>query len=723
MKPEPNEELRTAWDFVEHTGRSIFLTGKAGTGKTTFLRTVVSRSSKRSVVVAPTGVAAINAGGSTIHSFFQLPFTPFIPSTTFKNKFDFSRDKRRIISSLDLLIIDEISMVRSDLLDAIDAVLRRYRDHYRPFGGVQLLMLGDLQQLTPVVTAEEEELLSPHYATPYFFSSKALAKTDYVTIQLTKVYRQQDLSFLDILNHIRTGEVTDEVLARLNTRYIPGFVAPMGQDYIRLTTHNWQADQHNESELARLTTPAFSYYATIEKTFPEFAYPTTQTLVLKKGTQVMFVKNDPSGEHLYYNGRIGHVTHADGQHIRVRCPGDANDIEVERLTWENTRYTLNEETHEIETEVLGTFTQFPLRLAWAITIHKSQGLTFDHAVIDANHSFAPGQVYVALSRCRTLEGMVLSSPIRPRSIINDTRVDDYIAHQEQNARESIARLAILKEEYYRQLLLDLFDFAPLLQLQQHLTRTFVEFFSRSFPQLEQLQKQTLQQLKEKVTTVASKWTATIMQMPTDQLHAEPFLQRVSRSATYFADTLHSIFEKPLRLTTGVETSNKQAKKRLESNYGDLSVWLTARRLLLLHIATEGFSMPVYLKQKQLTMLEAMDKTSPQSKRKTKSREPREPKEKTADITIRLFRQGLSIGQIATLRNLSPGTIYTHLMPLVKSGDISIDDIVSAEHLKAIRRIIGMVGTQLGMAPIKALCPPDVNYYEIQMVLNDVKSHG
>ncbi|MBR5083480.1 MAG: AAA family ATPase, partial [Prevotella sp.] len=295
---EKNRELQIAWDFVENTGKSIFLTGKAGTGKTTFLKTVVEKSRKRSIVVAPTGVAAINAGGVTIHSFFQLPLSPFVPNSKIKNRFDFKKEKRRLIASLDLLIIDEISMVRCDLLDALDSVLRRFRNHYLPFGGVQLLMIGDLQQLTPVVTPEDKAMLAPYYDTPYFFGSKALAETDYVTIQLEQVYRQQDEAFLAILNHIRDNRATDADLASLNARCQPTFRPSANDDYIRLTTHNRFADQHNERELERIERPLYTYHAEIEGTFPEISYPTGETLQLKVGTQVMFVKNDPSGEHL-----------------------------------------------------------------------------------------------------------------------------------------------------------------------------------------------------------------------------------------------------------------------------------------------------------------------------------------------------------------------------------------------------------------------------------------
>ena len=466
---QENKELRTAWDFVENTGKSIFLTGKAGTGKTTFLKAVVERSRKRSMVVAPTGVAAVNAGGVTIHSFFQLPFTPYVPDAKIKDRFEYSREKRRLIASLDLLIIDEISMVRSDLLDAVDTVLRRFRNHHVPFGGVQLLMIGDLQQLTPVVTAEEEALLNTYYDTPYFFSSKALSQVDYVTIQLETVYRQQDTDFLQLLNVVRSGQATERELALLNSRCQPAFAPRPEEGYIRLTTHNWLADNCNEAELRKLTTPSFTYAAEVEGTFPEYAHPTSDRLELKVGTQVMFVKNDPSADHLFYNGRIGRVTHLDSTHISVLCPGDAEPIEVTPLEWENVRYKINDETREIETEVQGKFRQFPLRLAWAITIHKSQGLTFDHVVIDAARSFAPGQVYVALSRCRTLGGLVLSSPLSPHSIINDTRVDGFISRQEANALQSIERLPQLKEDYFRHLLVELFTFDTLVQQEEPAT--------------------------------------------------------------------------------------------------------------------------------------------------------------------------------------------------------------------------------------------------------------
>ena len=621
---EQNNELLTAWDFVENTGRSIFLTGKAGTGKTTFLRTVMQQSRKRPIVVAPTGVAAINAGGVTIHSFFQLPFSPYVPGAKVESKFDFSREKRKIIASIDLLIIDEISMVRADLLDAIDAVLRRFRDHNLPFGGVQLLLIGDLAQLTPVVTPEDERLLKPYYDTPYFFGSKALQQIDYVTIQLEHVYRQQDESFIKILNEVRNGHPSAEALAQLNSRVILNsqFSILNSQLAIRLTTHNHLANYYNESELQKLPGRSYSYRAEIKGTFPDYSYPTAETLELKVGAQVMFVKNDPSGEHLYYNGRIGRVMEASEKHLTVYCEGDANAIEVEPLEWENTRYTLNEVTREIESEVQGTFKQLPLRLAWAITIHKSQGLTFDHAIIDANQSFAPGQVYVALSRCRTLEGLTLATPLEARSIINDQRVDSYIAQQESEAERSIQQLPVLKQEYERYLLLQLFDFRSILLLQETMVRIFAEFFYHSHASLKQLHDQALFDLRQHVLAIADRWQQKIRLMPVEGLRDADFLERVKRSAEYFSDQLHFILSKPIELSAKVETGNKQAARRLDNAFTDLRQAWRARRYLLLKIAEKGYTVDIYLHEKQMSMLDAIDEGTLKAKRvrKTKKNE-------------------------------------------------------------------------------------------------------
>ena len=706
MTQQRNQELRNAWEFVENTGRSIFLTGKAGTGKTTFLKTVVERSRKRPIVVAPTGVAAINAGGVTIHSFFQLPLSPYVPGAKTEERYDFSKQKRQLIASVDLLIIDEISMVRADLLDAVDNVLRKYRDHYKPFGGVQLLMIGDLAQLTPVVTPSDEQLLKNYYDTPYFFGSKALQQTDYVTIQLEKVYRQQDDTFLNILNNIRHGNPSPQSLQLLNSRYV---APPADQSYIRLTTHNKLADHYNETELARLTGKMFWYKAEVEGTFPETSYPTSDTMVLKVGAQVMFIKNDASGRHRYFNGRIGHVTYLDPKKVLVHCEGDEEPIEVEPLEWENTRYSLNPATREIEADVQGKFRQLPLRLAWAITIHKSQGLTFDRVVIDAGQSFAPGQVYVALSRCRTLEGLFLASPIEQRAVINDQRVESYIAHQEQAARESIEQLPLLRQEYERQLLLQLFDFQSLLQAEETMVRLMAEYFMRSNADLMQLHNQAYAGLRQQVVDVAAKWTAQIKAMPLDGLRQQQFLDRVGRSADYFAKQIDALLMKPIQLSANITTNNKRAQSRLSDVLPELRQQWFLHRTLLGKMATTTFTISDYLKERQMAMLDAADDQNLRRLLKPQ-------KEKTTEVTLRLFNQGMKPEQIASERSLSIGTVMSHLAQLVGVDRLKIEQVIPVERRQKIEKIVRAVGLDNGLTPIKNLCPPDVGWEELKLVI-------
>ena len=720
METKTNEELSIAWDFVEHTGRSIFLTGKAGTGKTTFLKTVVEQSKKRTIVVAPTGVAAINAGGMTIHSFFQLPFTPYVPNARIQSKFDFGKEKRRIIASLDLLIIDEISMVRSDLLDAIDSVLRRYRDHYKPFGGVQLLMIGDLQQLTPVVTPEDESLLKPYYDTPYFFGSKALQQIEYVTILLSLVFRQEDAAFLDVLNHIREAHPTTNDIATLNQRCQPTFIPKQGEGYIRLTTHNYLADNYNENELKKLPGQSYTFQAQIEGNFPEYSYPTSEVLTLKEGAQVMFVKNDPTGEHRYFNGRIGEIVEISESRVCVLCAGDSEGIEVEPLEWENAQYQLNPETRVIESKVQGTFRQLPLRLAWAITIHKSQGLTFERAIIDANLSFAPGQVYVALSRCKTLEGMVLSAPIEARAIIADKRVEDYIGHQEEEAQRSISQLPQLKEEYYRFLLLELFDFHDIFYKEEHLLRLMTEFFYHSFTDTTELHKRVLSNFSSQTMAVSDKWVQKIRQSSMEQLHTEEFQERVKRSAEWFEASIHDVFANSIDLAAQIKSNNKQAMNRFTESLADVRQSVLSRRFLLSKIAEQGFSIPIYLHEKQYSLLDAIDEDKikkPRKQRVKKEKPKKKPKEKTWNITFQLYKQGLKPDEIAKLRNLTVATIIGHLARFLATGEVTLSELVPPEHQDAILKVIQTIGKGETKTAIKSLCPPEVTYQEIELVLD------
>ncbi len=420
-----NFELNVARFIVEKTDMSLFLTGKAGTGKTTFLRDVVRHTKKKCIVLAPTGIAAVNAGAMTIHSFFQFGLGPFVKGVIEpKSDFRIQKSKLELIRNLQLLIIDEVSMVRADLMDHIDVELRRIRRNSKPFGGVQLLMIGDLQQLPPIAHGGEDELLRQYYKTLYFFSSAALKSMKYSCIELKTVYRQTDGHFINILNHARECTLTNQDISDLNTRYIPDFSPKPEDGYIRLMTHNRQVDYINATEMAKLDSHPFTFEAAVTGTFPEESYPTANSLTLKKGAQVMFIKNDP--ERRFINGTLGEVRSIDKNCIAVRLAESGKTIEVEPMEWQNIRYQFDEETKEISSKQIGRFKQYPLKAAWAITVHKSQGLTFDKAIIDVHAAFSPGQAYVALSRCRTLEGLVLSSPVSASVFMKDKAVDAYM---------------------------------------------------------------------------------------------------------------------------------------------------------------------------------------------------------------------------------------------------------------------------------------------------------
>ena len=725
---EGNNALNTAWEFVEKTGKSVFLTGKAGTGKTTFLRKVVEESRKRVVVVAPTGIAAINAGGVTIHSFFQLPLHPFIPGAKIESKFAFSKEKRSIIKTMDLLIIDEISMVRSDLLEAVDSVLRRFRNRFKPFGGVQLLMIGDLQQLTPVITDEEFQLLAPYYSSPYFFGSRALSQIDYVTIELKEVYRQQDEAFISILNSVRCGRPSPDVIRALNQRYDPNFIPSSDEGYIRLTTHNNIANSYNEQQLDMIDEPIHCFDAVIDGNFPEYAYPTEARLELKVGAQVMFVKNDPSAERRYFNGKIGVVTDFYEEYILVQCPGDDEKIAVEPLEWENCRYVINEQTQEMETEVVGIFKQYPLRLAWAITIHKSQGLTFDKAIIDAASSFASGQVYVALSRCRTLEGMVLATPLRQDAVITDHRVDDYIDGQEEAAQRSVARLESIKEEYYKELLGELFDFKELASLQKRMLGICMEFPSGTVVGLAQKHNDILNSLNETVVPVGAKWQRLIMQKPYQEVSSQEFSARVKNGCAYFLSELDGMYGDFLDKTRDIKAENKELVKRYVNVWNDLDMELSAIRILLKAMSAVPFSTESYLRERQIAVFEASgfvpkELKTPKSSKKPASKPQKEKKEDTKVTTFKLYKQGLSVKEIAKERDLNQQTIVRHLAHYVAKGMISVEDLVPSSKVDSIQEIISGLGSVKSLSAIKEACPSDITYQDITLVIAGMESQA
>lgn len=707
-----NEEINLAWQFVKNTGAHIFLTGKAGTGKTTFLRTLKQQVPKRMVVLAPTGIAAINAGGVTIHSFFQLPFSPHIPNTTFKSKttnFRFGKEKQRIIRTMDLLVIDEISMVRADLLDAVDTVLRRYRDRYKPFGGVQMLMIGDLQQLPPVAKDDEWRLLQQHYESPYFFSSNALQQTEYITIELKHVFRQSDALFLDLLNQIRTNRADNRTFELLNRRYIPNFNPPEDAGYIRLTTHNYQAQQINDRKLSELSSPAFSFHAEVTGNFPEQSYPTDETLTVKKQAQVMFVKNDSSGQGRYYNGMLGKIIDVSQQEITVQSNDENTTIKLSREEWTNTRYVLNKKTQEITEEVEGTFRQYPLRLAWAVTIHKSQGLTFEHAIIDAQHSFAHGQTYVALSRCKTLDGLVLSTPLDPSAVICDTKVNDFntyaAAHQPDD--EMLSRM----EKTYKLALLDeLFDFRPVGLAFEKLFRLLVEHLSKKLPLLLTEYKQARERLDE-LSKVAVKFKLQYTQMLSTE--DSSIDKRIHSAASYFHNALSSLHE--LHSKSSIETDNKALKNQLLERQTELHEALVFKLGILEYESRPevSFSVSDYLSQKAKIQLEAM---TPQTSSPRKSKTP---KTNTRQITYTMFQQGLSVTDIASQRGLAESTILTHLQFYVSSGELSSAQLVDADKRDEILTILKRQPSEKQtLSEIRAVVSATITYAEISLVMAD-----
>lgn len=621
-----NSELELAWQLVQNTGCNVFLTGKAGTGKTTFLRNFCAKTNKRTVVLAPTGIAAINAQGSTLHSFFQLPFGPYIPGTTQRSNekgYKFSEKKRRLIRSLDLVIIDEISMVRADLLDSVDAALRRFRDRTKPFGGVQLLLIGDLQQLAPVVKPEEWALLQPYYDTQYFFSSLALKEAGYVTVELKKVYRQSEEEFIALLNKVRNNEADAAVLQALNSRFIPNFNPSPSEGYIRLTTHNRQADAINEREMNALTSEPHTYKAEIRKEFPELSYPTAEELTMKVGAQVMFVKNDSTLPKRYFNGMIGTVVSMTDSCINVLPQGGSEHISVTPEQWENTRYNLNEETKEIEEELLGTFSQMPLKPAWAITVHKSQGLTFERAIIDVQYSFSHGQTYVALSRCKSLDGIVLSAPIPAHAIINDINVVAFTKSIPQQIPTE-DKVRDLKRAYFLSLMAELFTFHGIRNAFDAYLRHLEEWLYKQCGESVQQWKEARGKFEQQVYNVSGNFALQYQRMiNADYNYAsnEQLQERCKKGAAWFRKELEKLAT--LLKNIQISTKNKAVAEREATLKAEFKEQLSVKLQLLKETETEGFNVERYVHTRAIATLGADAK-----KNNTKSANPKAKKQRT-----------------------------------------------------------------------------------------------
>ena len=724
-----------AEEFSERTNRCLFITGKAGTGKTTFLRHLRDVSPKNMAVVAPTGVAAINAGGMTIHSFFQLPIRTLIPTPeSYKQMFAEQRmmqRKRQMLYHLEMLVIDEISMVRADVLDAIDAVLRHYRfRRNEPFGGVQVVMIGDLMQLQPVVHGDEErELMARYYEGPYFFQSKVMQQVSPVYIELDHVFRQQDEQFVKLLGEVRENRLSEEGRAMLAARYLPDFESKersvegtkskgsFDDDFhITLTTHNIQADELNHRKLDELTGRLYSFKAEVLRQFPESSFPTEQTLNLKLGARVMFIRNDEQKPRRFYNGKLGIVRSIDIEEGTIVVGCEDGDIEVEPMTWENIRYKEDPKTGKIEEELLGTFTQYPLRLAWAITIHKSQGLTFDRVIIDAQRAFAAGQVYVALSRCRTLEGIVLSSPLQHVSLSNDRQVLEYVGAQ-PTTEQTYEQLGEAEKDYQLQLFAELFNISSVLSLEEQVERHVAKCvsFNRETTSFLDGLRSTLNELAPVAEKFERQLTAIISgadsrKQIVDSRKAgiagqEPYSylqQRIAAASGYFVPKVEDLAERvgqhPCRC------KNKEDAADFDSMLADLFLVLSLKVALMKAVAKQATT-ETYLKTKSRFVAPTMEVESafekPQSKAKLKdakksTKKPQKsdlpalqkkaPKVSTYEQTYNLYSEGLTPEQIADKRGLTLDTILSHLARYVKQGQIALNRLVSADMTDRILKV-------------------------------------
>ena len=717
----PSEELQPAQfaaKFINLTARHIFLTGKAGTGKTTFLRSLTSLTHKKAVIVAPTGIAAINAAGVTIHSLFQLPFGTFLPKDaqqsenkayqhyhTPKSIIKYLRMnsiKRRILLDLELLIIDEVSMLRADLLDGIDTVLRYVRKNNANFGGVQLLFIGDLHQLPPVVKNEEWNLLSSFYKSAFFFDALALEKNPPIYIELEKIYRQSDETFINLLNNLRNNQITEHDTALLKTYYKENFTPKLTDNYITLTTHNHKADSLNKTSLTTLKGKSYFFTATIEKEFSDSAMPAEKTLELKIGAQVMFIKNDPTGEQRFFNGKIAVVTNLTNDSIEVLPDGAKYPLVVEKYTWKNIRYTTNKTTNEIEEETAGTFAQYPLKLAWAITVHKSQGLTFDKAIIDIGDAFAPGQIYVALSRLRSLNGLILTSLINNRAIRQDQNVS-FFARTKQEQEDLSIQIKKESANFLKQSLLQSFNFSTLDNYIYEHVFSYTKSENRSTKQTHLNWAVKLQQDLMALKVNADKFLKQVERLFYTDEHMSVLLERTEAAENYFNPQLEQMSNSIFELIAVVKTE-KQTKEYLVELFELEAMFYEqfkkiAKAKAMLNASITGTELSkadlqsLYKSSKRESQI-ATAYTMPNKQAfeytadddfygKPKSKAKKQPKKDTKEDTLILFKEGKSITEIAKERKLTPSTIEGHLAHYIAKGEIKASEVLSEQKLTKI----------------------------------------
>ncbi len=712
LRPYMDDRLSAAARFINTTSGHIFLTGKAGTGKTTFLKKLPELTHKSMIVVAPTGIAALNAGGVTIHSQFLIPPLSFIPDRnasdeileqggyinqqTLARKHPLNSERKQVLRSIDLLVIDEVSMLRADLLDAIDYRMKAVRGNFRKsFGGIQVLFIGDLYQLPPVVRNEQWETLRRYYPTPWFYEAHALRQDPVIYLELEKIYRQHDTVFIDLLNNLRNNTTTERDLVKLNDHCEPPEVIREMREVITLTTHNYKAEEINKAELQALSGPSYFFDADIDYEFPEGMYPVQQRLELKRGAQIMFVRNDAEDK-MYFNGKLATVTDIDGDEIHVSMATSHVSYQLKKVKWENKSYKVNKETREVEEEVIGSFQQYPVRLAWAITVHKSQGLTFDKAIIDVGQAFADGQVYVALSRLRSLDGLILRSPIPASVISTDKNIVAFVA-QNNHPEELPGLMKARQQEYLSSLLSGTFDFTHLVQELRHINKQHEDDGV-----LDPTMKPVLQQLAEALEQEADN-TLRYRHQLSDLVSGGDetgLLDRLEKGSAYYRKLIiHSL--KQLLIHTEHIRQGKRVKTHL-NQLGELdqffskkweeldkSVWLTASILR----GDESFdASPLSLKrhhERLALMEEVRAELGQQGVSVSTGKKPKKKKSKSGDtrstyeITLDYIKEGLSVADIAKKREMTAGTIEGHLAKAVGSGQVDIYSFMSHDAVDEI----------------------------------------
>ena len=700
--------------LVNQTNRNIFLTGKAGTGKTTLLHKIINTCYKNTVVVAPTGIAALNAGGVTIHSMFQLPFASFLPTLSnppivneflrFENRFSLRKhfqmhkNKQQVIRNMELLIVDEVSMLRADVLDAMDYMLQFIRKDKRPFGGVQVLFIGDLLQLPPVVKQEEWEVLKHYYKGMFFFQSEVITQNPLLYVELETIYRQTDKLFISILNHLRENQLTSEDIKQLEKYVQPDFPKKHLKDYITLTTHNAKADAMNQREMSKLSSPLFSYEADIVDDFPEYLYPIEKVIQLKEGARVMFIKNDISGEHLFFNGKMGTVVSLSEGEITVKLDG-GRVINVERYEWENVRYKLNETTKDIEEERLGSFTQYPLRLAWAITIHKSQGLTFEKAILDLASVFASGQAYVAFSRLRSLDGLILLSSVSANGINNNGEV---IGYAENKASEKEVQTACYtgKTEFLQENILNTFQWNTLLEeWVLHRNSYSGEIGNKNL--YKDWASQQLVRVQELVT-VSEKFIKQLKTLFNNATDVQHIFERVAKGITYFTPLLEQLWYEVLLVEGKIANQKKVKQFFTELKELDNSLSETLKKLFRLEqmVQLAQSDQPFDKEKIHSAKLETLyteltgkinnilknEKLFIDEYPPSKDDKPKKEKRSTYDITLQLWKEGKTVAEIAKERTLSQATIYSHIAKCIEQDKIAITEVLPEETINELNAI-------------------------------------